>query len=167
MKIQVFALDNINTSKQEVLICYTDPFDTFNKRQANLKSHYNFDCKCVRCESTDRHKDNQLCRRFNHCANELIKLSDSVGHEKRQFNLIMEQLDICKNILGNYSSRGTRLLCSALEVLIENYKDLKATVKKNDVKKLINTFKDCSQVTHSITYCNQLSNLCEQLMQIV
>eukprot|EP00929_Paragymnodinium_shiwhaense_P004825 TRINITY_DN10602_c0_g1_i1.p1 TRINITY_DN10602_c0_g1~~TRINITY_DN10602_c0_g1_i1.p1 ORF type:complete len:357 (-),score=81.43 TRINITY_DN10602_c0_g1_i1:418-1488(-) len=47
-RMMVHAIKPIEKN-QEITICYIEPYQTREDRQAELKQSYNFDCKCIAC----------------------------------------------------------------------------------------------------------------------
>lgn len=149
-KMQVFALDTIDTSIDGIFVCYTYGFDSFEKRQAMLKSYFNFECKCNRCDATDQEKqeDDEICAAFIKNEQEMQQLGKD-GDKRRFHQLAMQQFDACQTVLGKYNIYGSMALFAAVVKLFggianENWDP----PSRNDAEMLLDKVKDCISITH-------------------
>src|SRR5690349_8677571 len=101
--MQVYALDTINTDKEEVFVTYITTYLPFKIRQEKLKSSYNFDCNCVRCDIKNRDKDDEMICKADKLDEQLVELLKTNGSDVKIQNILFETLKISEALDGKYS----------------------------------------------------------------
>lgn len=143
-KMQVFALDRIDTLKEHVTIAYEDSMVPFDCRKELLKYRIGL-CKCIRCDVLDHKPDDDLCKR-------LIKITNSLHADqadpKENSKISLEAVSINEKVLGKYSIQGTCATIIACDNLYIVYSiDTKPALIKL-LGELLLKQRDCMDVTH-------------------
>src|SRR5690349_18036665 len=113
-KMQVYALTTIDTEKEEVLVSYERDYRRYKCRQEILKSEYNFECHCIRCNVKNRKKDDKLLDKFYRRGMKLEKMFNTHVTAGQVLDNFKDQLDIWEALFGKYSDKGTEILCAAV-----------------------------------------------------
>lgn len=161
-KIQVFALDTIDTSKEEVLISYlVDSHTKLEARQKTLKDNFNFDCNCVRCDGKANQKlDDAICDKYarnKQLENQLTGKAANCELSSKLHNLAMERFELSGQLLGKHSHIGSVNLLNAIahifntldaSLISQDGKVLDKWAEKKRTNQLVSQLKEHLAVTN-------------------
>lgn len=120
-KLQVYALDTIDSEKSQVFISYSFGLEnTYKERNAYHRLNYNFDCNCIRCDIANRSKDDELVEQFKKIDREysLLIASEKNDAAAMKFELALQASMIHEILLGEFNLNGMVLMKAAIHHLL-------------------------------------------------
>lgn len=116
-RMQVYALEHIDTAKQEVTLCFWRKSATFAERSEYLEVMAE-PCDCVRCDIPDHSADDELCKQISSTHEQLVALAErGKSLSKASRDLYVQKAELFERLLGKNNAEKSESLYKAFSIM--------------------------------------------------